>query len=100
MTKPKCKRCNKEDAIVHPTYGIIPGKNCQKKYTEKSRSIRERTPEFYNLSKQDRIQRQRDTHGADLLQPTFEKGLPNRDFAKKYPDVAENFYGKEALAKL
>ena len=81
------------------TYGVLPGVNCQK--DDEKISIAE-APEFYNISKQHRIQEDRDKHNADILQP-YSPGKemnPNPDFVKKYPGAAKNYFSDEQLKKM
>jgi len=97
MTKPKCPRCGKEDAIIDSTFGVLPGKVCQADDAKHNLADK---PEFYTLSKSNRIQRQRDTGVKDLLQPFIGKGEPNVEFAKAYPDRVDDYFDREDLKKL
>lgn len=95
----KCPRCGKEPANIDPTFGVLPGDKCQ---TEDAALDSPTTPEFYNLSKQHRVQEQRDAHGRDLIQPFIGKkgDQPNPDFVKAYPDKAKDYFTPEQLKKV
>jgi hypothetical protein len=93
----KCPRCNTNPAIVDRTFGVLPCQKCQDDDAQFQAPV---APEFYNLSKSSRIQAQRDSHGADILQPWDAKGKPNRDFLKKYPDRAKDYFKDKELKKL
>jgi len=94
-----CPRCNKEFALQDPLLGILPGLNCQKSDDELDKI---ETPEFYNLSKIHRIQKQRDEHGKDLIQPYAlgKDSKVNPDFAKAYPNEVKNYFDKEQLKNI
>ena len=96
---PVCPRCGKEPAIVDITFGILPGKLCQK---EDSKFVLPDSPEFYNISKQHRIQEQRDTHDGDVIQPWLpgKDQKPNPDFVKAYPKDARKYFSKKELKGL
>lgn len=95
---PKCPRrsCNNE-AIISTSYGILPCEACQKKDSRISR-IR-RSPEFYSIHKLHRVQKQRDGHGKDLLQPYIGDKV-NEDYFKAYPDQVDSYKVKKELEKL
>ncbi len=94
-----CPRCHKELALEDPTYGILPGENCQR-----DDEVRPNVdlPEFVNQSKADRIGEQRDKFDGDMMQPWAEgkDQKPNPDFIKAYPDRAKDYFSDEELNKL
>lgn len=91
-----CPKCKKNEAINHPTYGIMPCKPCQDAQpTLKGR----KQYRFSNINKLHRVQKQQDGHVADLEQP-FIGDKPNPEFAKLYPDLAQDYFRKEELEKL
>lgn len=96
---PICPRCGKEPAIVDMTYGILPGDKCQE---EDEKGVAVEAPEFYNATKQHRIQDQRDKHNADITQPWLpgKDPKPNPDFVKLYPDAAKNYFTDDQLSKM
>jgi len=57
------------------------------------------TPEFYSIDKLHRVQKQRDKHGGDMLQP-YIKGKPNKDFFQRYPERAKQYNAVKELEKL
>lgn len=94
----KCPRCGKNEAIENKTYGILPCEECNEKDDEYELK---RRPEFYTLSKMDRITRQRDTNGKDLLQPFLDgKGTPNPEFVKAYPKQVGDYFSDDKLKGL
>lgn len=93
----KCPTCKKEKAIIHPVFGVISGKRCQKE-DEKVRL--HPLPEFATINQSDRINQQRDVHGGDILQPWTPKGEINRDFVKYYPKKARDYFSQKKLEKL
>lgn len=93
----KCPRCGKHKAIEDRNYGILPCKVCQKE-DEKFEMIS--APEFYTLSKADRVITERDKHGKDILQPFGRKGAPDPDFAQAYPDKVDDYYDESQKKKL
>lgn len=92
---PLCPRCGKELAIVHSSYGVLPGEKCKKKDETRVKSLRD-APRYPTISMQDRIQSQQDKHGKDILQPVV-GNKPNPDFAKAYPKMAEDYFTDEEL---
>ena len=93
----KCPSCHTREAIDHKALGILPCDVCQKadeQYSPKP------SPEFYSISKKERIEAQRDKSGKDTLQPFVGKGEPNPEFARAYPELATNYYSPEQLRKL
>lgn len=99
MKVPLCPRCNKEAALVDTTYGILPGVKCQE---EDDAQEKPESPEFYNQSKQDRVQEMRDKHNGDIEQPYIQgKDMsPNPDFVKAYPQMAKEYFSTEQLEKM
>jgi len=95
----KCPRCNKEKAIFDTILGILPCEFCQAKDDELDKI---ETPEFYTLTKAGRIQKQRDEHGKDILQPYAlgKDSKPNLDFLKAYPNKAKDYFKEEQLKKI
>ena len=89
----KCSRKGcKNEADFSTNFGILPCKEHQK--TESS-PFRKRY-QFANIGKLDRIQRQRDRHSKDLLQP-YEKNKPNKDFFKAFPDLVDTYNVRKEL---
>lgn len=93
----KCPRCGKENALIDPQYGVLPGKRCQARDAKASTGVR---PEFYTLSQHSRVARQRDIGAKDMLQPYGPGMKPNPEFAKAYPDKVENYFSKKELSKM
>lgn len=87
----------KNEAQVHPTYGVLPCLEHQK--ADREGVQLRRPPEFYSQSKQDRIQRQRDIHGKDLIQPWI-NNKPNPEFAHAYPELVDNYFTPEQLKEI
>lgn len=83
----------KNDAIDSPTYGILPCAACQKLEEQYSPT---RLPEFSTISRMDRINRKRDKHARDLIQP-FLRNEPNPDFVKAYRGKATQYFTKDEL---
>ena len=97
MVKTDCPRTHCENkATIDKTYGILPCQSCQDK--DAGTSIR-KSPEFYTISRSNRVQEQRDNHGADLVQP-YDGDKPNIDFFKQYPEQVKNYGVEKELAKL
>ncbi len=91
----KCPRDKcKNEAINHRRFGILPCRSCQ----ESNKIVAKRRYEFGNLRKIDRVQTQRDHHGADMLQP-YDRGKANPDFFKQYPETVESYGVKKELEK-
>ena len=82
------------DAEIHPVYGVIPCSDCQSKDSTTGTQLR-----YNSINHLDRIQRQRDNHSKDMIQP-FTSGKINKDFADAYPELAEDYYTKEELQAL
>lgn len=92
----KCPRkgCN-NNAYISEVYGVCPCKACQKK----DESIRVRSSySSAHLSRLYRIQRQRDWHEGDMLQP-FKGHKANPDFFKRYPSKIDTYGVREELAR-
>jgi hypothetical protein len=98
MAKIKCPRLNcKNAAEVRPIFGVIPCKSCRTKDTQ----IKFEKPEFYNVTKQERIMEQRDKFEKDMLPPYIGKdNKPNPDFVREYPEMATDYFSEEQLTKL
>jgi len=89
-----CPRCGEHPALIDKIYGILPCKEvCQNK-DKKVKLYRK----FYiaSLSKLDRVQRQRDTNGKDILQP-YDGNKINRDFFVAYPEQVKNYKAEKEL---
>jgi len=97
MKKQKCPRCNKGNAITHNIYGILPCESCQ---AEDEKNHLQTQPEFYSISKHNRVTEQRDKHAKDILQPFEKRGEASPDFAKAYPTKVDDYYTKDQLKKL
>ena len=82
-------------AIIDPVFGVLPCVSCQKK--DEMWSLK-KLPEFYSLNRMSRVQRQRDLHSGDMLQP-FEKNKPNPDYFKRYPEQVNKYGVREELSK-
>ena len=81
----KCLKCNKNEAINNPTYGILPCKSCQDvQPTLKGK----RLARFTSVNKLHRVQQQQDKHISDLEQPYIGDKI-NPEYAKLYPEQAE-----------
>ena len=95
----KCPRCAKESAIIDNRFGVLPGKKCQSEDAEFQVA---NAPQFYNLTKLHRIQRQRDQYDGDILQPWLpgKDQKPNPDFIKRNPDRAKDYFTDEQLKGL
>jgi len=91
----KCPRCHESKVEYHPSFGVIPCKNCRQKDVK----IKEH-PEFSTLSMQERITKQREKHEKDLLQPWGENQKINPDYAKAYPEESEETFSKDELESL
>ena len=62
-----CPRIDCKNKAIHDSVlGVLPCESCQLKDNELDKI---ETPEFYTLTKAGRIQKQRDEHGKDILQP-------------------------------
>lgn len=87
----------KNKAIIHPTFGVLPCQACRNNDDKVAKPV---TPEFYSMSKSNRIQGQRDHFNKDILQPYDAHGKPNRDFVLAYPEQRKNYFSSEDLKKL
>lgn len=94
--KKLCPRCQKNPAVIHPNFGVLLCTSCSKD-DENERQVQ--NPEFYTISKQERIQRQRDEFKGDLAQP-FADGKPNPVFTRTYPDKLNDFYTPEEVKQI
>ena len=93
----KCPRITcKNEAIIDSVFGVLPCVSCQKK--DEAWSLK-KLPEFYSLNRMSRVQRQRDLHEKDMLQP-FEKNKANPDYFKAYPNQVDQYGVREELAKV
>ncbi len=82
-----CPRCNKSEARISPLFGVLICEKC----VDEDRKMRKPgdSPEFYSQTMQTRVQQQRDAHEKDILPPTTHEGKPSEEFARAYPDKAE-----------
>lgn len=100
VRKVPCPRdgCNGE-AIIDPQYGVLPCAKCQAEDAQIQRPL---APQHYNLTKQHRIQEERDKHDGDILQPWApgKDPKPNPDFVKAYPQMAKEYFTDEQLKKM
>lgn len=89
----------KNEANVDITYGILPCDSCQE---QDDLEVLPDSPEFYNLTKIQRVQEQRDRHNKDILQPYLpgKDMKPNPDFVKAYPDKATDYFDRKQLDKM
>lgn len=56
--------------------------------------------EFASINRSNRVQKERDHHSKDMLQP-YEKDKPNVDFFKAYPERIKDYgLSNKQLAKL
>ena len=88
------RRGCKNEAIIHPTYGVLPCEQCQ----ARDGRIPKRKFEFASVSKLHRIQAQRDAHSGDLVQP-YEGGRANVEFFKQHPDRVGEYDVEKELEK-
>ena len=94
----KCPHCQINNAEEHPTYGVLPCRDCQQAEAKLSANIKP-GHKFVPLTQQDRTQPQRDRYTKDILQP-WVGGKINPDFARAYPKLAPNYYKATDLKKL
>jgi len=95
MKRIRCIRKNcQNEAEIHPVYGVIPCSTCRDEDSEFGTQSR-----YLSVAQLHRIQKQRDEHGKDLIQP-FSKGKINQEFAEAFPEKADDYYTKEELQKL
>jgi len=91
-----CPECGREPAIIHMTYGILPGRICR----DKDRVELKRPPEFTTQTQTNRIQGERDKNSRDIIQPWTSKNKPNEDFVRNYPNRAKDYFTDEQLKAL
>lgn len=93
----KCPRQNcSNEANLHPVYGVLPCDECQAKDGEHRAYYKF---QFAKVSRLHRVQKERDHHEADMLQP-YKGNDYNPDFFKMYPEQIDNYEGaREALHK-
>lgn len=85
--QPICPRCNNQAARISPLFGVLICEKCvagDRKDRKTGKSA-----EFSTQTQADRIQNQRDAHEKDMLPPTTHEGKPSEEFARAYPDKAE-----------
>lgn len=89
----------KNEAIIDTRFGVLP---CQMHQDKDAKIDLPVSGEFYNRTKADRIQKQRDEHNGDILQPYLpgKEMNPNPDFVKRYPDRAKDYFTEDQLTKL
>ena len=90
----KCPRCQKNKAGYHKTFGVMLCDSCSK--DDEQVSFR-RSPEFWSITKMDRIRTDREVNAKDILQPWNADGKPNSDFIKAYPDEARNYMSRDQI---
>ncbi len=95
----KCPKCQKGKAIKDVLFGVLPCESCQNRDRALADKVN-KLPEFYTLTKQSRISKQRDEHAKDLLQPWVGNGKPNKEFVEAYPEQRDNYFTKEQLKKI
>lgn len=99
MTTTKKKLCPRQgcqrQAIIDVQYGVLP---CREHQEEDNIPLHRR-PEFYNLSKRNRIQGQRDEHEGDMVQPFIGNKI-NPEFARLYPDRAKDYFTDKELKSI
>lgn len=71
-----CSNCNKNEAPIHPTYGVIHCQECCDSYKPVSRGTFEFTT--------DEIKQGRREHRTQLLQP-FRSGIVSKEYLDAYP---------------
>ncbi len=80
-------------AIIHPAFGVLPCTFHQKTDVRISTG---RKCEFANIGKLHRIQKERDGHGKDLLQP-YVGNKANKEFFQAYPEQVDNYQVRSEL---
>lgn len=76
---------------MHFQYGALPCSDCQSRDAAPTKA-----PEFYHMSKMERVQEDRDTHERDMIQPLV-NGKVNPDFVKAFPAHSKEYFTKEEL---
>lgn len=96
----KCIRKNcQNEAQIHRTYGVLPCAECQLKDSIAGQSGVHGRILYDSVGQLDRIQRQRDSHSKDLLQP-FVGNRVNKDFFQAYPNQVKEYGVRKELEKL
>lgn len=95
MLLKKCSKCKINKAEKHKIYGYIHCKSCRAKDEDVSTEARDLMP----VSRLHRIQKARDHSGKDMLQP-YDRGKPNPEFFKAYPDRVKDYGVSKDLQKL
>lgn len=93
----KCPRCKQNKANYSYVLGVLPCDTCQE---EDKHTHTKHGPEFYSLTKQERITGQRDQFAADIEQPWEPGGKPSKKFTDIYPNLATNYFNKNQLKEL
>lgn len=94
----KCPRDNcQNEATNHPKLGVLPCNSCLAGDRKTSLA---KPPRFATASQANRVQADQDKNSKDLVQPWDEHNKPNADFAKAYPDKAQDIFSKETMQKL
>ncbi len=70
----KCPTCKKNEAVIHPLYGIVNCNECQQKPSSAGKST-----EFTSES----VREQRLEYKKDILQP-FREGVLSREYLETY----------------
>ena len=72
----KCLTCNKNEAQIHTTYGVLPCKECQERQNEY------RAPDTIELATEG-MREERKKYHDDILQK-YRGDTPSREYANKY----------------
>ena len=93
----QCPRTNCDNsAIINRRFGVLPCQECQ----ERDVVIDTRRKcEFASISKLHRVQRQRDKHAGDMLQPYIGNKI-NPEFFKRYPEKVKTYGVVDELKKV
>jgi len=74
-----CPQCQREKAIIHSEYGVLPGKNCQKENERIPKPSQKQTYDF--ASPVTKLQRKQ--YAKDMLQP-FHDGVLSKEFVEAH----------------
>jgi len=92
----QCPRKCKNKAIIDRVYGVLPCEKCQ---TKDSKTKIVRPTEGYSVAKSHRVQRARDYHAKDAVQP-YLSNKPNPDYFKIHPNQIDKYGVRKELEKL
>ena len=99
--KKKLKGCPrvgcKNPATISKTYGVLP---CEFHQRQDEEIILIRPPEFYTISRSNRVTTDRDINGRDIIQPWTPSGKINEEFVKNYPKETGDYFTKDQLKRL